>query len=322
MKKRILLAVILMIFAICMTAGGFILYGKSQMKKLPGLSFAESLAYTTMDNPDAVISVGIIRDGKASFTVYGENGKELAPELHTYEIGSITKTFTAAMTLKAVLEGRLVPEDSIDRYLPLPAGNHYPTIRQLLTHTSGYRGYYFERPMMDNILGGGNDYLGISREMVLARAAKLDMDQDSYDFSYSNFGYSVLGMVLESVYGSDYMTLLNDFAQNDLGLADTHISLQNGDLGNYWEWNEDDAYLSAGAVTSDIEDMLRYLQNVMNAWRQSMHLQTITKCWTLTWTGLEWHGSSMTRMVLSGITALQVSTTVILVLTRKERQLL
>ena len=90
MKKRILLAVILMIFAICMTAGGFILYGKSQMKKLPGLSFAESIAYTTMDNPDAVISVGIIRDGKASFTVYGENGKELAPELHTYEIGSIT----------------------------------------------------------------------------------------------------------------------------------------------------------------------------------------------------------------------------------------
>ena len=270
MKRRILLVVILMIFAICMTAGGFILYGKSQMKKLPGLSFAESLAYTTKDNPDAVISVGIIRDGKTSFTVYGENGKELAPELHTYEIGSITKTFTAALIEKAILEGKVGIDDPINMYLPLPAGNHYPKVRQLLTHTSGYRGYYLERPMMDNILGGGNDYLGITREMVLSRVAKLDLNQENYGFSYSNFGYAVLGLVLESVYGTDYMTLLNDFTQNDLGLADTCISLQKGDLGNYWEWNADDAYLAAGAITSNMEDMLRYAKLQLEAESQTI----------------------------------------------------
>lgn len=62
-------------------------YSKYQMSKIPGLSFRETLAYTTKDNRSAVITVGIIKNGNASYTVYGENGKELPKELHTYEIG-------------------------------------------------------------------------------------------------------------------------------------------------------------------------------------------------------------------------------------------
>jgi hypothetical protein len=54
-----------------------IIYGKVQMRKLPGLTFAEALEYTTKNNPDAVITVGIIKNGTASYKVYGENGKEL-----------------------------------------------------------------------------------------------------------------------------------------------------------------------------------------------------------------------------------------------------
>ena len=66
--------------------------------------------------------------------------------------------------------------------------------------------------------------------------------------------------MLEAVYGSDYTVLLNDFVQNELGLTATKISERDGDLNNYWDWKPDDAYLSAGAITSDIEDMLRYAQ--------------------------------------------------------------
>ena len=64
------------------------------MSKVPELTFAEALEYTTSDNPDAVITVGIIKNGQTSYKVYGENGKELNADLHTYEIGSLTKTFT------------------------------------------------------------------------------------------------------------------------------------------------------------------------------------------------------------------------------------
>ncbi len=86
------------------------------------------------------------------------------------------------------------------------------------------------------------------------------MDKASYDFVYSNYGYAILGLVLEAVYETEYTNLLNDFAQNELGLTVTQISDKSGDLGNYWDWKDNDAYLSAGAITSNISDMLLYAQ--------------------------------------------------------------
>jgi len=121
------------------------LYGKAMMKKIPGLSFGDALNYTLKDNRDAAITVGIVKDGQLSYIVYGNNAEILSPELHTYEIGSLTKTFTAAMIAKAVQDGEINVNDTIDRYLTLPDDNNYPTIADLLTHTSGYKPYYFGR---------------------------------------------------------------------------------------------------------------------------------------------------------------------------------
>lgn len=291
--------------------GGFMIYGNSQMQKLPQLTFSEALAYTTKNNPDATITVGMIKDGQISYKVYGEDGRELPATLHTYEIGSLTKTFTAALINKAISEGRVSLESTVDQYLPLPDGNQYPTIRALLTHTSGYRGYYFETPMIGNFMIGRNDFYGITKNMAVDRLSQLSMSQDSYDFTYSNYGYAVLGLVLEAVYDTDYTTLVNDFAQNELGLTNTKISDQNGDLENYWDWKNGDAYLSAGAITSDISDMLAYAQmqlegdphfadchhalaavNVSNASYESMgiRMDEIGMAWILdTENGIIWH---------------------------------
>ncbi len=65
---------------------GLMIYGKSQMTKVPGLTFRETLEYTTQGKKDAVITVGNIKDGKASWTVYGENARELPEQLHAYVI--------------------------------------------------------------------------------------------------------------------------------------------------------------------------------------------------------------------------------------------
>lgn len=259
-KRRIICIILAVILCAVLTVSGIAAYGKYQAGKIPGLTFEEALAYTVKDVPNAVITVGIIKDGQTSYQVYGENGKVLPAELHTYEIGSLTKTFTAALVSKAVLEGKLHLDDTIDLCLPLPEGNEYPTVKELLTHTSGYKAYYFENPMAANFLNRRNDFYGITKEMVLKKAGELRVDQDSYGFVYSNYGYAVLGLVLEAVYGTDYRTLLNNFTQKELGLTGTGISDKSGDLGNYWDWKEDDAYLSAGAVTSNIADMLSYAQ--------------------------------------------------------------
>ena len=81
--------------------------------------------------------------------------------------------------------------------------------------------------------------------MVLRKIQGLDMNRENYGFAYSNFGYAVLGLVLETVYAQDYTGLLNDYVQKELGMTATKISERDGDLGNYWDWQENDAYLSA-----------------------------------------------------------------------------
>ena len=259
-KKKIMLIVAAIVLCVALVLGGLMIYGKAQMGKVPGLTFEDALNYTTQGRSDAKITVGIIRDGQASFTVYGENARVLPAENHTYEIGSLTKTMTAALISKAVDDGLVNPDSSIDTYLSLSDGKSYPTIAELLTHTSGYNGYYFETPMISNFFAGRNSFCGIGRDSVLEKCRSLDMNKNSYSFTYSNYGYAVLGLVLEAVYGKDYTSLLNEFVQNDLGMSATKISEQDGDLDHYWDWQENDAYLSAGAVTSNIEDMLRYAQ--------------------------------------------------------------
>ncbi|MDO5016592.1 MAG: serine hydrolase domain-containing protein [Eubacteriales bacterium] len=261
-KKFIIFIVVLLSAALLLV--GLSLYGKAQLAKVPDLTFSEALLYTLEDNKDAVITVGIIQGGQTTWKVYGENAKKLPDQLHTYEIGSLTKTFTAALINQAIDEGKIELNATIDNYLQLPERKHYPTIKELVTHTSGYKGYYFETPMIGNFFSGKNSFNGVSREMVLARARSLDLDQENYDFKYSNFGFAVLGLVLEAVYESDYTALLNDYVQNDLGLSATKISEQDGDLGKYWDWQLHDAYMPAGAMTSDIEDMLRYAQMQLN----------------------------------------------------------
>lgn len=258
--KSVLIAMIVITICAGLIVLGFTFYLKHQMSKIPALSFQEALEYTTKDNANAVVTVGIIKDGQASYTVYGENGKELPKELHTYEIGSLTKTFTAAMIGKAVREEKIDIDATIDQYLDLPEGNIYPTIEELLTHTSGYKSYYFESPMVSNFFKGRNDFYGITKDTIIGRIGELNLPNEYYKFNYSNYGYAVLGLILETVYESNYTTLMNRFVEEDLNLANTKISDQNGDLGKYWDWNSDDAYLSAGAITSDINDMLTYAQ--------------------------------------------------------------
>lgn len=259
-RKKMVLVIVFCLSIILIALLIYVSIGMARMKKVPSLSFREALEYTTKDNKEALITVGIIKDGKTEFKVYGENGKKVENNEYTYEIGSITKTITALMVKRAEKEGKLELDDTLDKYLSLPDGKKYPKIKDLLTHTSGYKPYYFETPMIKNFFKGRNDFYGINGEMVKERIGKINLDKESYGFSYSNFGFAVLGLVLESVYGESWKKLADDFLVNEMGLKNTHVSDESGDLGNYWDWRDDDAYLSAGSVVSNISDMLKYAE--------------------------------------------------------------
>lgn len=263
-KKKILIT-ILSVFAILLViVGGW--YGiqihsaHKLLARIEDMSFDELIQEALADKKEARVTVGMIKDGQMTYEVYGPDGVVLDQTKYRYEIGSITKTMTAALIARAIQEEKLSLTDTIDRYLELPDGKVYPTITSLLTHTSGLDGEYFEWSMLPYLIHPErNPFRGITGETVLQeyQRTKLKNGQE-YGFEYSNYGFALLGLVLEKVYDTDYTSLLNEYVQDGLGMKDTYVSNGDADFDGNWIWESDDAYIPAGAVVSDITDMLLY----------------------------------------------------------------
>lgn len=257
----IILPVIIILFA---TAGiwyGINLYSSREfLKQVQDMPFEELLKEALAGKEDAVVTIGMIKDGEMSYAVYGADAGNLEQTEYLYEIGSVTKTMTAALVARAVQEEKLSLSDTIDNYLELPENKVYPTIESLLTHTSGLDDYYFEWSMLTYLSHPEeNPFKGITDEMILKeyRQVKLEAGRD-YAFEYSNYGFALLGLVLQQIYDADYTTLIHEYIQNELGMTDTHISNGDAYFEGSWVWEADDAYIPAGAVISDISDMLLY----------------------------------------------------------------
>jgi CubicO group peptidase (beta-lactamase class C family) len=132
-----------------------------------------------------------------------------------YHIGSITKQFTAAAILLLQEQGKLKISDSVRAYLPdTPASWDQITLFDLLTHTSG--------------LGDdGDDFAGrwaqdvTPAQLLAAIRGETLKFQPGSEFSYSNAGYAVLGMVIEKASGRSYGDFLSDNLFRPLGMTST-----------------------------------------------------------------------------------------------------
>ncbi len=265
-KKRIV-AIILVAAVLLLAAAGiwyaFALHNiHALLTRTVDMSFDELMEEALANKKDACVRVGVLKDGQMSYEVYGEDAERLDQTEYQYEICSITKTMTAALVGRAVLEGRIQLTDTIDKYLELPAGKVYPTIEALLTHTSGLDEEYYEWSMLPYLFRHEENPLrGITDETILREYndVKLEIGKE-YGFSYSNYGFALLGLVLEEMYGEDYTSLLNAYLGDELAMKDTYVSNGDADFEGNWQWEDGDAYIPAGAVVSNITDMLLYAQ--------------------------------------------------------------
>ena len=132
-----------------------------------------------------------------------------------FEIGSITKQFTAACILMLMQDGKLALDDPISRYLTnTPTGWSDITIRHLLTHTSGITNYT------------GLDGFELSRHLTQAQFIAKIGDQPTLfapgaRFSYCNTGYNLLGFIVENVSGQSYWDFLTARILQPLGMTAT-----------------------------------------------------------------------------------------------------
>jgi CubicO group peptidase (beta-lactamase class C family) len=140
-----------------------------------------------------------------------------------YQIGSITKQFTAAVIMQLQNEGRLSVNDKLSKYFSgLPDGDKI-TIEHLLTHTSGLYNY-----TDDTFLMKSDVTKHYSRDAMLAifRGFKPDFEPGT-KWNYSNTGYSMLGYIIEKVTGKPYERVMRERILQPLGMDQSGFDFTN-----------------------------------------------------------------------------------------------
>lgn len=174
------------------------------------------------DGRAAGMSVGIVR-GKDTLVLkgYGKADLELdvpTPPRAVYEIGSVTKQFTAAGVLLLAEEGKLSLNDDLTKYLPdyPTAGNKIP-IRRLLDHTSGIKGYT-ELPKFGTIMTRK-----LPKDSLVALFKDVPFDfPTGTGMVYNNSAYFLAGMIIEKVAGMSYSDFVAKRFFEPLGMRDSH----------------------------------------------------------------------------------------------------
>ncbi len=170
-------------------------------KNIPGLSLAISMPGRTIER-----SYGI---ANMEYNIPVEKDT-------VFEIGSVTKTFTAIGILMLQQEGKLKVTDRITKYFPQYPQWHDITLKHLLQHTSGIREMTETEPFRSNQM---RDWA--PRE-VIGRMADEPLDfEPGQNAAYSNIGCIILGVVIEKVTGVSYNDFLNDRILKPLGMART-----------------------------------------------------------------------------------------------------
>ncbi|HET9399648.1 MAG TPA: serine hydrolase domain-containing protein [Candidatus Acidoferrales bacterium] len=178
--------------------------------------------------PSAVIA--IVRDNKVAYEhAYGD--ARLDPRLAAsadmpYSVGSISKQFTATAILMLAEQGKLSLDDPVSKFLPDLTRARDVTVRQILSHTSGYQDYWpqdYVPPFMIH---------PITAQEILERWARKPLDFDpGTQYQYSNTNFVIAGLIIEKVSGMPFMDFLRDriFAPLQMnGVVDVNL----GTLGD------------------------------------------------------------------------------------------
>lgn len=217
------------------------------------------------------LSLAVVKDGKTVLAKgYGLANVELnvaATSETVYEIGSVTKQFTATAVMMLVEQGKITLDEKITKYLSgLPEAWKEITVRHLLTHTSGIRNVN----TLPNFAALRMTPCSQERFIGLLAGQPLQFEPGA-KWSYCNTGYQLLGWIIEKQSGMPYATFLKERIFNPLDMRATQVNdsgiiikdratgylLQDGTLRNAgyvdMSWP-----FSAGAIVSTVVDLAKW----------------------------------------------------------------
>jgi D-alanyl-D-alanine carboxypeptidase len=166
------------------------------------------------------VSLGIVQGGRIVFTkAYGQ--ARLDPPLPAtpdmlYAIGSISKQFTAACILLLQEEGKLSVDDAVGKYFPELTRASDVTIRNILSHTSGYRDY---APHDYTIPAWTKPTTALK---IIHEWATQPLDfEPGTQYQYSNTNFNIAGLIVEKASGEPFWSFLSRRILKPLGMTNT-----------------------------------------------------------------------------------------------------
>jgi D-alanyl-D-alanine carboxypeptidase len=171
-----------------------------------------------------------------------------------FTIGSVTKTFTAALVMSLVDEGRVELDAPVNRYLPDVRLVRGVTVRQLLTHTSGIADLYGARKWHLH----NRPQVSLSSNAVL-NAIGARRFAPGRGYAYSNTNYFLLGHLIEFVTGRTFAEELRDRITAPRGLTNTRLLTGNDPLLPA-AWSS--GFWTAGAMASTPLELARFGQEL------------------------------------------------------------
>ncbi|OAQ43654.1 serine hydrolase [Pedobacter psychrophilus] len=247
-------------------------YGQDISKKI------DSIINTNyQNNPDVSISVGFVSNNKAYFTAYGNLSKDSQTKVDKntlFEIASITKILTSNLIAQAAIENKIKLEDYIDNYLPKAYIlnknlKNKIKISDLASHQSGLPDIDFGKLIAINPQQPLNNVTEETLNKIINNCTGLD---DYGKYRYSTIGYTLLGQILEKVYGKSYDEIIKSKIINPLKMTNTFtkdFDVKNKVVGynpdggaqEFFNWN---VTAPAGLIKSNVFDMVKYLKAVLN----------------------------------------------------------
>ena len=168
--------------------------------------------------------------GTILLTRHGGATSERAARLRpgdSFRIGSLTKTYVAAVVLQLAGERRLSLDDPVTKYLPgiVPRADEI-TIRELLGHTSGLPDFDGLPAVLQPYLDGDLGYVWAPRDLIALATAQPPTAAPGAAFAYSNTNYLVAGLIVEAVTGRPLGDVLRDRIFRPLHLRHSALALR------------------------------------------------------------------------------------------------
>ena len=224
-------------------------------------------------SPGVGVVVGVIDHNITTIYKAGETGNASVLGEHTlFEIGSVSKTFTATILASMVLDGSVRLSDPVAKYLPatvrVPSRDGKQiTLLDLATQHSGLP----RLPSNMDFADPNDPYADYTLADMYKFLDGYSLPRDpGQSFEYSNLGLGLLGDALAARAGVPYSVLLQRRVLTPLGMTDTAIALTADQRSRFAVGHDADgaavkpwtfqALAPAGAIRSTVTDMLKYVR--------------------------------------------------------------